>query len=529
MSTYNTSLPSPDYDNIFRIGNNEYYIDLILYNANEEFVRLRVQNITELVIEDNITDFFHKGYVVFKNNNDAVERISNLPSASVLSNYFNRAYIGTDKILPYSFRGDCRDFFLVDIMPRISDNTQNYNYGEQIEKLWRLKNVFVIYNTEDIQGTNPDEKFKKLYFWDYNYELLREKNVDFSTADYLQTKDKILLDNNDRGIKTGLALKNFLKTAFPEREGFDVKFGEWNEGATTIFYSSPTDSKAINDLEYMLDHHVSENNSNYDFCLLRKERFTNEWTLKSLKDYFDKAYTRSITNNVDGGGELHLERFIIPTTDVIDATRSNNTRTPLGPKNNAYLPDYSVIENYSFSPPAGMDVQQFITTKIVHTYDPTDKSFNMDVQENQFDRILEIFKKNYVTSQKGSGGSNAFSSLTKNDYRITNINFDNVYTPYFESKEQRLAFGRNDVLIKALMLNNTLNFKSPGLTLRQSGRFISVDRNSSQPESKFDDKLLGTYFIVNVKHIFRNNVYTNDITCVKPYIFSDPKNNEVVL
>jgi hypothetical protein len=85
------------------------------------------------------------------------------------------------------------------------------------------------------------------------------------------------------------------------------------------------------------------------------------------------------------------------------------------------------------------------------------------------------------------------------------------------------------VLKKALFLNNTINFTAPGLTMRQAGRFISIDRDSSQPSNKFDDKFLGTYFVVEVNHVFRGNVYETEMTCVKPYIFSDPKNVEDVI
>ena len=59
MGTFNTSLPSPDTDNIYRFGDNtEYYYDLILYNANEEFVRLKTQGVKELIINEFIFNSF---------------------------------------------------------------------------------------------------------------------------------------------------------------------------------------------------------------------------------------------------------------------------------------------------------------------------------------------------------------------------------------------------------------------------------------------------------------------------------------
>ena len=36
-------------------------------------------------------------------------------------------------------------------------------------------------------------------------------------------------------------------------------------------------------------------------------------------------------------------------------------------------------------------------------------------------------------------------------------------------------------------------------------------------ESQFDDKLLGVYFIVEVRHVFDGGQYYNDLHCIKTY------------
>jgi len=532
MSNYNISLPSPDTDNIFKVGKtgNEFLFDAILYNVNDQFVRLRNQNITEFVIEDNFLNFYHKGYLIFRNDMDAIENIpENLTGVSE-KQFSNISYIEQTKVLPYSFRGDCRDFLLVDIMPRLDNTNSNFDYGDNLNTQWRLKFLFSIYNTEDILTNEKGAKYKKLYFWDYTYQLLREKNLDFTTAKFANKKDVLIGDDSDRSIKTGEAVKNIIKTAFPAEEGYKIKFAEeFDEGYTDIFYSCPTDSKALDDLNYVMDRHVSSPGNNYDFCILRKERYSDKWSFRSLKSYFENAYDKSVTKNIDGGGSLHLEKFYIGNFSDSKVDNYNvASRAPTGPTNSAYLPDYSYIEDFNFSPPPGISVQEFLTSHFVNTYDFNGKAFVIDVNENDFSKSLKVYKDNYVNNMKGNIGKNPYTSLTKNEYRVSNINYDAEFTPHFESKDQRLSVGRNEFLKKALFLNNTLNFTAPGLTLRQSGRFISVDRQTSLPESKFDDKLLGTYFVVSVKHVFRNSDYKNEITCVKPYLFNDPKNTEEV-
>ena len=530
MSTFNTALPSPNTDNIYRFADNtEYYYDLILYNANEEFVRLKTQSVTELIINDNLLDFFHKGTLTFKNDIDAIEKITTEPPGTTQNDFAGNSKRNNNVLLPFAFRGDARDFLIVDICPKLQDQA-GYDYGDKINKLWRLKFVFSIYDIEDITGQTNEEKYKKLHFWDYSYQLMLEKNLDFSTSKYAKTKDIINADNSERSIKTGLAIKNIISESFPTAEGFKLKFGEFDEGSTDIFYFSPITSKAYFDYKYIDSFHVSDVGNNNDFCILRKERFTNEWTYKSLKSYFDKAYNKTAGGiGSDGGGELHLEKFIVGNYSDSNATNySNKSRTPISSKNNAFLPDYSQIQKYRFFPTSGLDIQNIVNSNNVHTYDYGNKEFIIDVQEHYFGKILDTFYQNYVKNFKGDAGR-TYSVLTKNEYRNNNKNINAEFSVAYESRDQRLSAGRNTVLKKALFLNNTINFVAPGLTMRQSGRFISIDRDSSQPSNKFDDKFLGTYLIVEVNHVFRSNVYETEITCVKPYIYSDPKNVEDVI
>jgi hypothetical protein len=530
MSTFNTVLPSPNTDNVYRFGDNtEYYYDLILYNANQEFVRLKTQSVTELIINDSFMDFYHKGTCTFKNDLDAIEKISTEPDGTSQNGFSVNSFAPgqkTNEILPFAFRGDARDYLIVDICPKLDDQS-GYDYGENINKIWRLKFVFCIYDIEDIQGQNSDEKYKKLHFWDFSYQLMLEKNLEYSTANYINKADLMLLDDTDRSLKTGVALKKLIETIFPTKEGFKTKFGEFDEGSTSIFYSSPVATKAYDDFLYIDSFHVSSASNNYDFCVLRKERYSNEWTYSSMRSIFDKAYDRSSSGN-DSGGPLHLEKFLVGSYSESNSNNfTNKSRTPVSSKNNAYLPDYSQIQKYQFFPSAGIDIQKFVASNPVYSYGFPNKEFTIDVQENYFERILEVFKKNYVDKFKGSG--TPFSSLTKNEYRVNNTNINREFSVAYESRDQRLSEGRNDVLKKALFLNNTINFIAPGLTMRQAGKFISIDRDTAQPSNKFDDKFLGTYFVVDVNHIFKDNRYVTEITAIKPYIFSDPKNTELVI
>ena len=61
-----------------------------------------------------------------------------------------------------------------------------------------------------------------------------------------------------------------------------------------------------------------------------------------------------------------------------------------------------------------------------------------------------------------------------------------------------------------------------GITTRAAGRFLSFNRAKSLPEGKFDDKVFGTYFLVNVEHVFNKGSYANKVIGVKTYLYGDP-------
>jgi hypothetical protein len=70
-------------------------------------------------------------------------------------------------------------------------------------------------------------------------------------------------------------------------------------------------------------------------------------------------------------------------------------------------------------------------------------------------------------------------------------------------------------------MNNTISFTVPGSTHRQAGRFIGVTRDGAYPYSDFDNKILGIYFVVEVKHNFTGSDYFNELRCVKTYSYDN--------
>jgi len=536
MNLFNATLGSQD-DTTVKIGDNTFRFNVTLTNADGSFFRIKNSAITNMNLNDSLLDIGHKGYLIFKNSLDAMEKAVTNNTASN-DNLFSRgSNAGT--ILPYTFRGDARDYLIIDISPNLNSYSSNtvVDVTANTANTFQLKFLFCVYDVEDILGDSPYDKFKKVYFWDYHYQILNEKNANFNTSNFIsasssgtssnssssnsqQRKSIQDLTNEERAMPTGLAIKQLLKSVFSQNEGFNVNFGEWEDGGSKIFYSSPVGNKAIDDISYLLDNHLSSPNSFYDFSILRKDRGTNNFTLKSMKSYFGGSTGSFNAVGIQNAGPSHIEKFVLGNYTQSNDGTYNLSKSFNSQQNNAFLPDYSIIQKFKFSNISGMDQQREVTTNLVHNYNFKTKYFTIHTAENIYNKIYSVFNSNY--SNMGN------SVLSKNIFRTQNKNSNQTFSVNYEYDTKGIAAGRNKILKKALFLCNAINFTARGLSSRQAGKFISIDRNDSFNSNKFDEKVLGSYFIVNVNHIFTNGQYINEITAIKPYTLGTSGIAEVI-
>ena len=155
------------------INNNPYRFNIGLVTSDGRYQELRVGAINNLVIEDTFTNFYESGYIILNNTFDALERVNDLSNTNNLQTSTN-----SSSVKGYLMRGDARDLLIVDIMPDLTEGENNYGNvkDSNANKAFKMSHIFAIYNTEEILGNSPGQKFKKMYFWDIHYELLREKN-----------------------------------------------------------------------------------------------------------------------------------------------------------------------------------------------------------------------------------------------------------------------------------------------------------------------------------------------------------------
>ena len=499
----------PVLDNITKsqIGGDYYTFKIFLVSGDNRGRQIKPAAIKELVIEDSFETFYHKGYIALDNSYDYLERGNPAGEAE-----FDAA--STDANKGFLFRGDSRDFLYVEIKPRISTENSSSTETELSDKIFKMLYVFSIYNSEEKTENEPNRKYKILYFWDNYYEVLRNKNVDFSTAELINN-DSTQLTDNARGVYTGDAIKALLTKAYDPSNGPGVSFSDgWDQGSTILFFSSPAQFKGTDSLDYLLQRHVSTPGSNYDQSFLEIERDSRAFSFTNLKSYFDKAFDKS----TDGGGAYYLETYILGAYNDSDNTIPVQ-EIRFTPKIGNYMSHTNNLSHYTLDFMPGLHSQEALVTRMVHSYDNGDKAFSIDIERNSVDSAMDIYNKNYVTTLRGD--RSPVNNFLPGYLKTSNKNVKHIFSVSSTNADQRLAQGRNKFLRASIFLNQIISFSVDGSTHRQSGRFIGLDREGAIHTSDFDSKLLGIYFIVNVRHIFRDGNYINELKCVKTYANSD--------
>lgn len=499
------------------INNNPYRFNIGLFTADGRYQQLKIGAINSLVLVDNFTNFYHKGYIVINNTFDATERIADFKNQENLVSNSNS--FKPEK--GFIFKGDSRDVLIVDIMPVLTeDTTYDYENDKDADKAFKLSFNFSIYDTEEILGGSPGEKFKKLYFWDMYYELLREKNSYFSTANYVDDSDVSNADNTERGILTGNALKAFLTEFFNEDDGWPITIGEtFEEGSTTLFFSAPAGFKGVDCLDYITSRHVSSSPNGYDQAFLRIERNSSEFNFQSIANIFKGALDSSNSNSTAQIGENYLETFKLGLYS--DENNFLIESIDYTPPNALFLDKYGTINNFNYDPMPGVYTQQDLVSVLVHSYNHDERQFDIHQTQHTIQSTLSTYDSNYVKPFDSVSFKGAYPNFYPGEYRLQQKNVKNIFTVIGDNPIQKFSAGRNRALFNSLFLNNTVLFKVPGSTHRQAGKFIGINRDGSYAWSDFDSKILGVYFVLEAKHIFEGNEYFNELRCIKTYNYDN--------
>ena len=454
----------------------------------------------------------------------------------------------------YQFRSDGFDLLRVAMVP-ITDSRSEVKVMQN-DPQWYLSYLFSIYDVEDVTSNIPSTagafstymKCVKMHFRDVRYQVLKTTNLEYSTA----LSPKALVDpslaNGDnltgsgRVLYTGDAIQEVFDKAFDVTGNLGLngrifaEYGDntdWDKGAGKLFYTSPANWNADDDIQYLFSHHVASttlSNGANDLCLLHTNRALRPDQLEPICITPLSEFFKLAGNDPANPGELQLEHFFVTSqtsgpTSHASSPGSTKHRAPLGSsssKTDLKTAKYGQILSYSFvDMSAEMNSTAFKTTP-VYSVDIGKRTFHTEFKNNDVVSARQAISNSYIDKlyKEGSGESLFLTTLH------TSKKTTNIFPTFSLNGDNKIVRQRNgflDLIYTGLFQNACICFKTFGLTLRQSGSFIGIDKVDGASINDYNDKLYGQWFVVKVDHVFEAGVYMNNIYAVKLHRFKDPE------
>ena len=451
----------------------------------------------------------------------------------------------------YEFRGDGYDMIRLCIRPVSTvSNTSNKDALQVNENdpKWILSYLFSVYEVEDLNdipgldgAVSAYMKCIRLKFHDVRYQMLKTTNLEYSTA--LSPKvENVQGLANPMALPTGRAILEVFNKAIADPEQwakgntcleFEIQEGEdWDIGEDSkIFYTSPANSTAEDDVDYLFANHIGPkipDTEINDICVMNTTRPTLPGGLEKicitpLSKIFDKATTTDGQN----AGELQLEHFFVTnhTEEKLDPADSVY-RSPNPKTNEKVLKTfkYGQIVSFSFVDMSPEVNSSLFASKPVYSVDIGKRQFNMQFKNNDVLTARKTIANGYIKHlyKNASGKDESLflpiihkSKQDRNIFPAFSLNGDN--------EKVRQRNGIHQLMYTGLFQNACICFKTLGLTYRESGSFIAIDKTLGCADNDYNNKLYGQYLVVKVDHIFEQAAYMNVIWAVKIHRYKERK------
>lgn len=533
------------------------------FNGQEKFrYHINPASVLNLTITDTFNAWIADGSLTFLYLPDDVpDDIAGQTSPTIATGAKQNGVL----MKSYQIRGDGFDLLRVRVSPKIDPQETSSGLPLSInnqDTKWWLSYLFAIHDIEDIsdipESLGPAAfymKCVKMHFKDVRYQILKTTNIEYSTANSSQYPPNFNSGLATEGaLKTGQAMLDIYNNVIGSPEmGGSAEFLlpkedpiHWDEGANELFYTSPANFSAYDDINYLYSHHISSKplkNSNVrDLSMLHTRRADvageiEPLTITPISDIFEKS---TVDNSKPG--ELQLEHFFVTSNssggnpkDIKDTNIGALYKAPIdktNPNVDLKTSKYGQILTYSFVDMAPKINSEVFTTMPVYSVDIGTRKFRVEFKQNTVSNAKKLLSENYIEKlYRGSNDKPTDLFLpsihkTKKDrnvFPIYTLNGDN--DPNGNGALTRQKNGIDQLLYTGLFQNACICFKTLGLTLRQSGTFIAIDRVDGCQDSDYNNKLYGQWFVVEVIHAFEAGTYINIIYAIKIHRY-EPRENK---
>lgn len=538
----------------------DYKIELYLDNSGNFDVKkknqffINPQAVINMVFEDSLNDWVVNGSLTFMYIPEGLAKNfkQQRDTGQSQKTQIDGAIENGKTLSQYEFRGDGYDMLRVCLKP-VPSNAQTSKFPDALlikesDTNWILSFLFSIYEIEDLsdmpQLKGPMSSYTRLMrlsFHDVRYQLLKTTNLEYSTAASPEKEIVPDLANGTLGVlPTSKAMLEILNKALADNEQVakgltSLEFyqlpgdSDWDSSSESkIFYTSPAEYTAADDLDYLYGNHIGPkipNTDINDFCVLHGKRSStvgglDKICLTPLSQIFEKATSKNAAN----AGELQLEHFFVTTHTSQDEE--------LGPSAQYKAPDprtntsvlktfkYGQIVSYNFVDMSPQINSNVFTTTPVYSVDIGKRQFNIQFKNNNVLTARKTIAEGYIKHLYKGQASNLEDLFLP---IIHNSKADRSVFPTFslngDNEKVRQRNGIHHLMYTGLFQNSCICFKTLGLTLREPGTFIGIDKTLGTLSNDFTNKIYGQYLVVKVNHVFEQGAFLNVIWAVKIHRF----------
>jgi hypothetical protein len=382
----------------------------------------------------------------------------------------------------YFIRGDGRDKLKIAFKPKES---KSKNPEED-----KFDHTFVIINDSD--NVNPLVRSQNIK----NFVLLDINAIPFS--------DQIPYGKSYSG-KVGLIIKEIFKEVLGDDK---VDEENWPEGDFEIQYIPPATYRYIDLIHHMMRLFYAKDGDMHVKGFISHDRQSDKFKMTLLSKTFEDNEKNTI------------EAFALgDLTSTLDVSNPNN------PISDASYGEYiGGIKNLGYSTPSYGWNNDFFINALVFGYDPilgihkTRKLSIEDIKSKWTTKFVDVFKSN-------GGKPKPFIVANKKSPK----KFKRYVMPYPVEDSSKLV--EAELYNNLTFYNLQVSFSNIGNTNRESGKFIDIFSTrgvNNDKALKSEEKILGRWYMTEIRHIFNGDLYTNQMFCTKTYIGPDSNVSEDV-
>ena len=459
-------------DDILLLNDIPFNFNILLRNGDGDIV-LPKSIFQELYIEESFDKWGVRGYLVFNNANEQLERYQR--SKKVKNSEF------------FTFRMDGTDEIIIELTPQLkaTSSKARTTLNEFPVDILAMSIHVSIYDSEDLTSDLIENKYKKLYFWDYNYNKAIGINQRVSCGEYLAKSgiDVKELNNTDRNVIYGELLKYICEDKLNANVSED-----WVPGAMTGFFISDPSTSLFEDIESLRSEIFEDVGYPLWFTY---DRTKQEFALKSIKNIFD-TYPDTMREIVHFSDGIQPSPSIAPFRHFLDNTWS--------------VTGFSDVLGYKYSKMSPSDNISQFNSRSNNIYDSKSKEFTTTVEEG------------YIKNSKELCGGLLSNFQPEMQQPLFVINKERLLnTKMISEKNNYVKSNARDTIESYILLNDAIFFTQLGLPNRTPGTFIELDSDNDS-QGAWEDRFLGSWFVTKVTHKITVDTYVNQVLAVKPNI-----------